>query len=50
MVDATTRALSSSPSRVPKKSVEDITALVEGTGRGIAYTRSAYAYLFRRVR
>ena len=34
---------------VPKTPVEDIAELVEGTGRGIAYTRSAYAYLFRRV-
>ena len=35
---------------VPKTPVEDIAELVERTGRGIAYTRSAYAYLFRRVR
>jgi hypothetical protein len=35
---------------VPKTSVEDIVELVGRTGRGLAYTRSAYAYLFRRVR
>jgi hypothetical protein len=34
---------------VPKKPVEDVAALVERTGCGIAYTRSAYAYLFRRA-
>ena len=35
---------------VPKIPVEDIAELVARTGRGIAYTRSAYAYLFSRVR
>ena len=35
---------------VPKTPVEDVAELVGRTGRGIAYTRSAYAYLFRRVR
>lgn len=35
---------------VPKVPVDDIAALIARTGRGIAYTRPAYAYLFRRVR
>ncbi len=35
---------------VPRMLVEDIAELVERTGRGIAYTRSPFAYLFRRVR
>ncbi len=35
---------------VPKRPVEVTTELIERTGRGIAYTRSAFAYLFRRVR
>lgn len=35
---------------LPKTPIEDIAEQVGRTGRGIAYTRSAYAYLFRRVR
>lgn len=35
---------------VPRTPAEDIAELVERTGRGVAYTRPAYAYLFRRVR
>lgn len=35
---------------VPKIPVDDIPELIGRTGRGIAYTTSAYAYLFRRVR
>ncbi len=35
---------------VPKTPVEDVAELVGRTGRGIAYTRSPFAYLFRRVR
>lgn len=35
---------------VPKKSVEITPELIERTGRGVAYTKRAFAYLFRRVR
>lgn len=35
---------------VPKKPVEITPELIERTGRGIAYTKPAFAYLFRRVR
>jgi hypothetical protein len=35
---------------IPKTPVDDIPELIGRTGRGIAYTRSAHAYLFRRVR
>jgi len=35
---------------VPKAPVEDIAEQVERTGCGIAYTRPAHAYFFRRVR
>lgn len=34
---------------VPKREVEVTSELVHRTGRGIAYTRSPFAYLFRRV-
>ena len=34
---------------VPKKPVEITTELIERTGRGVAYTKPAFAYLFRRV-
>jgi hypothetical protein len=34
---------------VPKKQVEITAESIEGSGRGVAYTRSAFAYLFRRV-
>lgn len=35
---------------IPKKPVEITTELIERTGRGIAYTKPAFAYLFRRMR
>ncbi len=35
---------------VPKKPVEITRELIERTGRGVAYTKPAFAYLFRRVR
>ncbi|MEQ8718104.1 MAG: hypothetical protein RIE08_10910 [Acidimicrobiales bacterium] len=35
---------------VPKKPVEITAELIERTGRGVAYTNQAFAYLFRRVR
>lgn len=35
---------------VPKRPVEITTELIERTGRGVAYSKPAFAYLFRRVR
>ena len=35
---------------VPKRPVEITAALIERTGRGVAYTKPAFAHLFRRVR
>lgn len=34
---------------VPKREVEVTADLVHGIGRGVAYTRSPFAYLFRRI-
>lgn len=34
---------------VPKKPVELTATMIRASGRGIAYTRSAFAYLFRRL-
>lgn len=35
---------------VPKRDVDVTVELIERTGRGVGYTRSPFAYLFRRVR